>query len=128
MNLYTSLRLPNDGRSIRLLTIAPNANQASLVVCNLHVAAINPELHYEALSYTWGDPKIRRMISVNGVERSITKNLASALNAMRNADSPRTLWVDAICIDPDRKGVPGTFDGAHLWEVLQGRGLAWTER
>lgn len=104
MNVYTNLGLPNDGKSIRLLTIEPIANHASLVVCNLHVTAITPELQFEALSYTWGDPKIRGTISVNGVETSVTKNLASALHALRRRDSPRTLWVDAICIHQEDLG------------------------
>lgn len=101
MKIYTSLKLPNDGRSIRLLTIEPNANYNSVVICHLQVKEIYPGLQYEALSYCWGDPKISSIVSVNGVETTVTKSLASALHALRDRNSLRTLWVDAICIDQE---------------------------
>ena len=119
MSLYTSLRLSNDGRSVRHLRIEPNANHTSLVVCYLHVTAIYPELQYEALSYCWESPKIRSAISVNGIETSVTKNLAPALHAMRNRDSPRTLWVDAIRINQENSSEKASQ--IHLIALVYGK-------
>jgi len=61
--------------------------------------------HYEALSYTWGNPSILSQISVVDNDAkfktaiSITTNCHSALRRLRCLDRPRTLWVDAICIN-----------------------------
>ncbi len=76
---------------------------------------------YEALSYAWGSTKDPSSVIVtvdhtygskNRAQRlakivsfstsrsiSITKNLAEALPYLRDATRPRTLWIDAICID-----------------------------
>ena len=67
---------------------------------------------YEALSYVWGssvacetiytcDPAdSRSMISHLGSRKlAIGHNLAEALRHLRYSDIPRTLWIDAICID-----------------------------
>ncbi len=55
---------------------------------------------YEALSYTWGDPKgQRRAIFVNGHELQITFNLSAFLRQRREPDQNVVLWVDALCIN-----------------------------
>ena len=99
MAIYSILKLTNDGKSVRLLTIEPSTHHRSVVCCHLRVVEIQPGVQYEALSYCWGDPSSRDIISVNGAEISVTKSLASALHALRDLTHPRTLWVDAICID-----------------------------
>lgn len=62
--------------------------------------------HYEALSYTWGSPKSCKAIFVQDSDGEqwkllVTKNLALALQHLRSATTPRTLWVDAICINQE---------------------------
>jgi hypothetical protein len=70
------------------------------------------ELIYEALSYTWGPDNISSFVLVetkDGPEKSnrttsvqklaITETLHEALLHLRRSDSPRTLWIDAICIN-----------------------------
>ncbi|KAK1753786.1 heterokaryon incompatibility protein-domain-containing protein [Echria macrotheca] len=65
---------------------------------------------FEALSYVWGQQDDREAIIVE-LEDSVQsmrigKNLASAFRHLRYQDVPRTLWVDAICInqnDEDEK-------------------------
>ncbi|CAO2653288.1 Nn.00g026990.m01.CDS01 [Neocucurbitaria sp. VM-36] len=78
------------------------------------------ESRYEALSYVWGSTNNLEMILVVnnrsknletstaiGLEYSfptcttleVTSNLHCALLHLRNEDSPRTLWIDAICIN-----------------------------
>jgi hypothetical protein len=54
---------------------------------------------YEALSYTWGDPKVTISVEINGVEFPVTTNLFSALKRLRKPARERVLWVDAVCID-----------------------------
>jgi hypothetical protein len=67
---------------------------------------------YEAVSYTWGDPKgpwseipdkrrLRRYynIRVNGQMVTIGFNLRAALRRFRDRTEVKTIWVDAICID-----------------------------
>lgn len=72
---------------------------------------------YEALSYVWGSVDNPETISVispstGGAEENsvscsacdgspllVTHNLAVALRHLRRRDAPRTLWIDAICID-----------------------------
>ena len=57
------------------------------------------DVKYEAISYTWQDPKGAKDISCNGQSIRITKNLYDALHSLRHADRERILWVDAICIN-----------------------------
>jgi hypothetical protein len=62
--------------------------------------------HYEALSYTWGSPKSRKAIFIQGLDGEhrkllVTKNLALALRHLRSTMTPRTLWIDAICINQE---------------------------
>ncbi|KAH6644754.1 heterokaryon incompatibility protein-domain-containing protein [Boeremia exigua] len=66
----------------------------------------DPQIDYEALSYTWGDLADTREISCGGAEVGtshlmVTTNCYSALNSLRMPDKPRTLWIDAICINQD---------------------------
>jgi hypothetical protein len=57
---------------------------------------------FEALSYTWGDPKATLPITLHGKPHHITKNLEVALRHLRYPERERTLWVDALCIYLDR--------------------------
>jgi hypothetical protein len=54
---------------------------------------------YEALSYVWGDPTIEATLQIEGTSLKVTTNLELALRYLRLPDKPRTIWVDAICID-----------------------------
>ncbi|TVY75811.1 Heterokaryon incompatibility protein 6 OR allele [Lachnellula suecica] len=64
---------------------------------------------YDALSWSWGDPKAPKSKSVRiwsgegkhklAKEIKITKNLEEALLHLRDKTKPRFLWVDALCIN-----------------------------
>ena len=54
---------------------------------------------YEALSYMWGDPDPQEQICLDCQIIGIGTNLAKALRHLRYRTMPRTIWVDAICID-----------------------------
>lgn len=59
---------------------------------------------YEALSYAWGPPSPAEDALVEGetpgqTRLSIGPGLTDALRHLRFPDRPRTLWVDAVCIN-----------------------------
>ncbi|KAH7378654.1 heterokaryon incompatibility protein-domain-containing protein, partial [Cadophora sp. MPI-SDFR-AT-0126] len=56
------------------------------------------ECTYEALSYEWGHFKSSKEIFINGMRFFVRDNLWNALYDLRE-DSPRRLWIDALCID-----------------------------
>jgi hypothetical protein len=95
---YLPFSLP---RAIRLLQLMPAAAGERLQ-CRLVVASLDERPKYEALSYEWGRHSQGAQnihITCEGRSISITRNLAAALRVLRNESHPRTLWVDAICIN-----------------------------
>jgi len=86
--------------SFRILHLLPSADLSSPVLCRLTVEDLtNRHLQYEAVSYTWGTPHPRHMITCNGNPQGIGPSLYSLLLRLRLATEPRALWADAICID-----------------------------
>ena len=65
------------------------------------------EPKYDALSYTWGSPKDPVTAYIPDCDVSqhhrmkfpIGQNLACALRHLRHPDRPRSIWIDAICIN-----------------------------
>ena len=94
-----STRLDSD--RIRLLTLLPGS-WSSPLRCTLSTFPLNAAPSYHALSYVWGDEDSPESIELNGIARSLTKNLDIALRFLRSENSPSTLWIDALCINqPD---------------------------
>lgn len=62
---------------------------------------------YEALSYAWGSTQKNETIFLNTGKTTrqlpVTTNLFIALRHLRYRDRPRTLWVDAVCIDQENR-------------------------
>jgi hypothetical protein len=56
---------------------------------------------YEALSYTWGSNEKSHVIYIDGELMPVTENLFGALQRLRYHDRPRTMWVDAVCINQE---------------------------
>ncbi|USP80018.1 hypothetical protein yc1106_07292 [Curvularia clavata] len=57
---------------------------------------------FEALSYTWGNKKDTKEITVNGVDINVPKNLEEALKTLRDLEETRlgmSYWVDSLCIN-----------------------------
>ncbi|KAI1117664.1 heterokaryon incompatibility protein-domain-containing protein [Nemania sp. NC0429] len=92
---YQPIRKPNE---IRLLVLEPGQRHDE-IRCTLANVRLSWRTRFEALSYTWGDPKITMPIKLSGNEIEVTKNLHSALQDLRYTDRPRSLWVDAVCIN-----------------------------
>ncbi|KAM0689102.1 hypothetical protein Q7P36_011179 [Cladosporium allicinum] len=57
------------------------------------------QVHYEALSYAWGDNNFTHSVVCNGTPFTVTANLHEALVHLRQNNSHRFLWVDALCIN-----------------------------
>lgn len=87
-------------RKIKLLTLEPG-EPCDDIVCRIHHSPLDGNSRYEALSYVWGDADLTSPIICNDDERQITTNLAAALRHLRDLDGPRTIWVDALCIDQE---------------------------
>jgi hypothetical protein len=99
---YQSLSGPDN--AIRLLVLEPDKDVMAQVRCSLIQTSLrewdNDMVdHYTALSYVWGDAKIRTPALVDGKPLDITLNLDSALRYMRDPKRKRYIWADAICIN-----------------------------
>ena len=113
-----------NGDEIRLLHLLPRSASGEVRIKIETVTLSAYQIpQYEALSYAWGSTKdpssvavtvdhthgsknlahnLARTVSFSTSRSiSITKNLAEALPYLRDATKPRTLWIDAICIDQE---------------------------
>ena len=84
---------------IRLLTLHPG-QWHDPIHCSLRNGVRKDIEQAEALSYAWGQPPATRMIWINDLEFAVRDNLQSALQQLRLSDQIRTLWVDALCVNP----------------------------
>lgn len=86
--------------NFRILHLLPSTDPSSPVLCRLTIEDLtNHDLQYEAISYTWGTPHPRHIITCNGNPQGIGPSLYSLLLRLRLATEPRALWADAICIN-----------------------------
>lgn len=101
--LYSPFKKRTLNSSIRLLTLLPGSLGTGIYI-HLTTVILN-ESHtptYEALSYTWGTNEDQRHIYIakcKGSVLAVNKNLWQALDHLRYTTRPRTLWIDAICIN-----------------------------
>lgn len=87
-------------RAFRVLELLPSHNLNGDVRCEIHHRTLNENIHYEALSYAWGEPNPQFNIIINGTDvLGVTKNCFEALFHLRQRFRRRLLWVHAICID-----------------------------
>lgn len=92
---------PNLKEPIRLLRIHPG-HQADKVKFTLQTHSLLSCPDYEAISYRWGGAPIP-IYSDAGTPFLGSRNLVTALVALRHPDKPRMLWADAICINQGDK-------------------------
>ena len=70
-----------------------------------HNHLLGSDTHYEAVSYTWGEPKLTYPLFVDDDTCIMaTSNLDRALRRLRHPTETRVLWVDAICINQSDDG------------------------
>lgn len=104
---YTYNRLSR--REFRLLRLHP-AQPGDLLHCSLVTDSIDTPICYESLSYVWGSPQPAQKLLLSDENESgftppthfqVGPTLHSALLALRMPNTPRLLWVDALCINQD---------------------------
>ena len=89
---YSPLRNP---RKIRLVQVQPGSG-SDKVHCTIIEGSWDSS-SYEALSYAWGI--VTSNIEVNGKTLRASLSLRQALIHLRDAQSTRTIWIDALCIN-----------------------------
>ena len=125
MYSYKYQQLDHKG-AIRLLKLMPSKSILEDVHCELITVYLDLELHYEAVSYTWGEPTFSETLYSTGGVIKITRNLMSALQHFRLPHKLRTLWIDAVCInqlDLVKKSYQITLMAGIYKNAL--RALAW---
>ena len=96
---YPSPPLDFRAREIRLIHIEPALRQDQPLSIRLITTSLRNDLEYEALSYTWGEASMGQTIAVNQGSIFVRSNLAAALHRLRRTNKPRTMWIDALCIN-----------------------------
>jgi hypothetical protein len=96
--LYAQHSVKGPG-TIRVIELQPGKYDDPIQVEIRSVSLDDAELSYEALSYTWGKRKDMELVWISGKIFNATQNLVSALRRLREADRPRTFWIDAMCIN-----------------------------
>jgi hypothetical protein len=92
--------LTSSRREIRVLEIAPAVGN-DIIECTMKPISLldEPMPVYETISYCWGLPQTPSTIKLNGHPTPVPASSEAAIKRMRLSDRPRTLWIDAICID-----------------------------
>lgn len=85
-------------RQIRMLELHPGSGEEAIKT-SLITSDIFNNPGFEAVSYVWGDQTVRKQISCEGADITVTENLHDALLHMRLPQTPRLIWADAICIN-----------------------------
>jgi hypothetical protein len=93
------------------LVLLPGQDDAE-IRCEIQHALLDGAPRYEALSYTWGDPKGENSlvpcrgdpsasypVKIDEGYLKVAYNLMVALKHLRHDTNTRTLWIDAICIN-----------------------------
>lgn len=92
--------LDRSRKQIRLLNVLPGSGEnpvrAKVAYEFLAEDQIDP---YETVSYTWGDPKLRGEVEIDGSVIDVPASSAATLRCMRRPDTCRRVWIDAVCIN-----------------------------
>ncbi len=96
IGLYSPL--DSERHEARLVTIFPGLSNDP-ISCTLSVISNDDPPEYDALSYVWGTLEVVSPIFVDAFEIPVTQNLSIALRHLRYQDRPRTMWIDALCIN-----------------------------
>jgi hypothetical protein len=98
-NTYKYTPLDRDLEEIRVLELLPGVDPAK-IEGRLRIHSLAKPSIYDALSYTWGDPSITKLITLDSNENfHIDAKLERTLHDLRKSDIPLIIWIDAICID-----------------------------
>jgi hypothetical protein len=97
---YTYESIPGPD-CIRLLHLEPALHADAPIRFSFEAIQLSKVVaQYEAISYTWGEPKLIHPLYVDdGTHVLVTKNLYKALRRLRHPTTVRVLWADAVCIN-----------------------------
>ncbi|KAH8623668.1 hypothetical protein IG631_21373 [Alternaria alternata] len=90
--------IDSENGEIRLVELLPGCYD-DVIRLNLHMKNLSDKPNYEALSYAWGTTPSSNRAIINGCPVPVRDSLDLGLRRLRLADQPRTLWVDALCIN-----------------------------
>jgi hypothetical protein len=85
-------------REIRLVVLE-SGDWSATISCKVDVVSLDNLPFYEALSYVWGDHTVLKPINLDQHPFEVTENLWMVLKRLRNPNSDRVLWIDAISIN-----------------------------
>lgn len=95
-NIYAPLN--QETREIRLLRLGPSLMVEEQPRCFLETVSLDENPCFEALSYAWGNPNIKRPTKLENREWPVTNNLEAGFRYLRNLSEERTLRIDVLCI------------------------------
>ncbi|KAH6868557.1 heterokaryon incompatibility protein-domain-containing protein [Alternaria rosae] len=101
--------------SIRLLRFLPDSNSEDIRCTIDEYDTEAKHIPYAALSYVWGDARVRHAITIDGKTAYVTSNLKEALAHLAGEFSEWSFWIDAICIDQDNTEEKINADGVVMW-------------
>ena len=101
MTSYVYAPIDSANGEIRILQIQPANKDTDEIRCTFTFDRLDKFPAFEALSYTWGGPAPDpgKHILLNSQRFPIFENLSAALVRLRHVSKPRTIWIDAICIN-----------------------------
>lgn len=85
-------------KEVRLLIVAPGAADDT-ISCKTQVSSLLEVPVYEAVSYAWSHVTGSKTIVVDDASVKVPAAAEEVLRHLRYSDRPRTLWIDAICIN-----------------------------
>jgi hypothetical protein len=84
---------------VRIIELFPGHETPA---CLPHTLALSVAVRfYEAVSYTWGDPRRSTNIVCDGKSLAIPQSSMEVLENLPLPDRSRFLWIDAICINQE---------------------------
>ncbi|OTA77992.1 hypothetical protein M434DRAFT_402304 [Hypoxylon sp. CO27-5] len=111
---YTYQPLPDPANSIRLLSIEPGWPSDPIRVSIKVIPNLDQSPPYQALSYVWGSVENPVLIECDGEPMEITRNLATALVALRQLPADGELAANGVAI----------MDDSH---ILHSKNRAWKD-
>jgi hypothetical protein len=83
---------------IRIVNLAPGS-PTDAISASLSTVSLLENPSFEALSYVWGNARVKVPITLDLHVVPVTVNLEAALRRMRLRDVPRRIWADAVYIN-----------------------------
>ncbi|KAI8953105.1 hypothetical protein F4801DRAFT_588491 [Xylaria longipes] len=98
--IASSLYRPLEGDlPIRLLVIHPGTFDEPLKTELVPTTLDEAQGSYDATSYTWGSPENPELIRCGHSQLWVQRNAFNMMLNLRRPDQPRSVWIDAVCIN-----------------------------